>query len=63
MNSLQQPTVCVYLNHVSNVKRLTEKLLSSRQDTPTVVIFLINLGSERRQQSRLSLDSLSFGQR
>lgn len=46
INSLQQPTVCVYLNHVSNVKRLTEKLLSSRQDTPTLVIFLINVGSD-----------------
>ena len=46
VNSLQQPAVCVYLNHVSNVKRLAEKLLSSRQDTPTLVIFLINVGSD-----------------
>ena len=46
INSLQQLTVCVYLNHVSNFKRLAEKLLSFRQDTPTLVIFLINVGSD-----------------
>ena len=46
INSWQRSTVCFYLNHVSNVERIAEKLLSSRPDTPTCVVLLINVGRD-----------------
>ena len=46
INCAQQSTVCCYLNHVSNVERFAAKLLSSHPDTPTCVLFLINVGRD-----------------
>ena len=46
INSSQRSTVCFYLNHVSNVDRIAEMLLSSRPDTPTCVVLFINIGRD-----------------
>ena len=46
INSSQKSSVCVYINHVSNVERTIERLMSSRSDKPTRVIFLVNVGRD-----------------
>ena len=60
INSSHQSTVCVYLNHAANVERIAEKLLSSRSDTPTCVLFLINVGRDGDKKNMSYGDSLGW---